>query len=207
MDPFREVRTPERNFGPARLPGGATVTPLARRLAGENGIDLSRVTGSGPHGRIVASDIEQKIADHRRPAQMLGPGSADILALYRDVRFEELPLDGARKAAAERLVLAQQTVPQLTLTADIEVGALSKIRDEANAARPDSPIAIRDFVIKAWALALQRVPAANAVFAQDRILQFKQSDIAFGPVLIRNAEQKTVGAIAQETARACAASH
>jgi pyruvate dehydrogenase E2 component (dihydrolipoamide acetyltransferase) len=173
LDPFNEVRSPERNFGPARLAGGVTVTPLARRLAGENGIDLARVKGSGPHGRIVALDVEQAIAEHRRPGQMLGPSSAE----------------------------------QLVLTADVEVGALLNVRDEANAARPDSPIAIRDFVVKAWALALQRVPAANAAFAQDRILQFDQSDIAVAiedgtTALILGAQAKTVGAIAQEVRKA-----
>lgn len=173
LDPFNEVRSPERNFGPARLAGGVTVTPLARRLAGENGIDLAKMKGSGPHGRIVARDVEQKITDHRRPGPTLGAHSAE----------------------------------QLVLSADVEVGALLDIRDEANAARPDSPIAIRDFVIKAWALALQRVPAAHAAFPQDRILQSSQSDIAVvieggRTALILGAQAKTVGAIAREAREA-----
>lgn len=173
LDPFNEVRSPERNFGPARLAGGVTVTPLARRLAGENGIDLSKVTGSGPHGRIVARDVEQKIADHRRPGPTLGANGAG----------------------------------QLVLTVDVEVGALLRIRDEANAARPDSPVAIRHFVVKAWALSLQRVPAANAAFAQGRILELSQSDIVVAgegavTALIRNADQKSVGTIAKETDQA-----
>ncbi len=74
LDPFFEVRTPERNYGPARLPGGATVTPLARRLAGEVGIDLSRLRGSGPHGRIVARDVAEAPQPSRAGAE--GPGAA-----------------------------------------------------------------------------------------------------------------------------------
>src|SRR5262245_42170474 len=68
MDPFNAVRTPERNFGPAKLPTGATVTPLARRLAGERGIDLTRISGSGPHGRIVAADVERAAPGVAAPA-------------------------------------------------------------------------------------------------------------------------------------------
>ena len=84
LDPFFEVRTPERNFGPARLPGGIAVTPLARRLAAEAGIDLSRLRGSGPHGRIVARDIENAPRPARAPlaARAEGPGAAEIKALY-----------------------------------------------------------------------------------------------------------------------------
>jgi pyruvate dehydrogenase E2 component (dihydrolipoamide acetyltransferase) len=209
---FREVRTPERNFGPARLPGGITVTPLARRLAGENGIDLSRITGSGPHGRIVARDVESRIARAPASAPAAGPSASDILPLYRDVPSEEIPLDGMRKTIAARLTEAKQTIPHFYLTADIGMDALLKVRAEANAAAPKQDgepaykISVNDFVIKALALALKRVPAANAIFAQDRTLRFQRADIGVAVALegglitpvIRAADEKSLSAISNE---------
>src|SRR5580700_558115 len=102
LDPFFEVRTPARNFGPARLPGGMAVTPLARRLAGEAGIDLSRLHGSGPHGRIVARDIGDAPRPSRAPAGSDGPSAAEIKALYAPDSYEEMPLDGMRRTIAAR---------------------------------------------------------------------------------------------------------
>src|SRR6516225_6047307 len=97
LDPFLEVRTPERNFGPARLSGGISVTPLARRLASEAGIDLSHLKGSGPRGRIVARDVES--APRARPAPSHtafpeGPTPDQVKALYDPASYEEVPLDG-----------------------------------------------------------------------------------------------------------------
>ena len=113
LDPFFEVRTPSRNFGPAKISGGAAVTPLARRLAGENGIDLSRISGSGPHGRIVAADVEKALAS-RAPAPIAtGASAAQVMALYQSVEFEQVPLDGMRATIARRLVEAKQTIPHL----------------------------------------------------------------------------------------------
>jgi pyruvate dehydrogenase E2 component (dihydrolipoamide acetyltransferase) len=209
---FREVRTPERNFGPAKIAGGITVTPLARRLAGENGIDLSRIEGSGPHGRIVARDVESRITQAPASAPAAGPSASDILPLYRDVPSEEIPLDGMRKTIAARLMQAKQTIPHFYLTADIGMDALLKVRAEANAAAPkqnDEPaykISVNDFVIKALALALKRVPAANAIFAQDRILRFRRADIGVAVALegglitpvIRGADEKSLSAISNE---------
>ena len=212
LDPFFEVRTPERNFGPATLSGGTVVTPLARRLAAEAGIDLSRIKGSGPHGRIVARDIEAA-PSVPRALPLAGSGAEQIKALYRDVPFEEVPLDGMRKTIAMRLVQAKQTIPHFYLTADVDIGRLLKLREEANAAAPKSKdgaaalkISVNDLVIKAWAAALQRVPAANAVWAEDRILRFRHADIGiavaidgglFTPV-IRAADAKSLSAISAE---------
>ena len=95
MDPFREVRTPEKNYGPARI-GGISVTPLARRLAGERGIDLTRVSGSGPRGRIVARDVEKAAPAATAPALARGAGAAQVKALYQGVAYEEVPLDAMR---------------------------------------------------------------------------------------------------------------
>jgi pyruvate dehydrogenase E2 component (dihydrolipoamide acetyltransferase) len=220
LDPFFEVRTPERNFGPARLPGGTAVTPLARRLAAERGIDLSRLRGSGPHGRIVAGDIENAPAAAPRAARAEGPSAAEIKSLYAADSYEEVPLDGMRRTIAMRLTQAQ-TVPHFYLTADIDIGRLIALREEANAAaakdtsgNPAFKLSLNDFFIRAHALALQRLPAANAVWAGDRILRFKHSDIGVAVALddglvapvLRNVETKSLSAISGEmkdfTARA-----
>jgi pyruvate dehydrogenase E2 component (dihydrolipoamide acetyltransferase) len=215
LDPFFEVRTPARNYGAARLPGGTAVTPLARRLAGEAGIDLARLTGSGPHGRIVARDIESALARGvpAAPSTGTGPTAAQIMALYRDTPFEEVPLDAMRRTIATRLVQAKQTIPHFYLTADMDIGRLLALREEANAAAPKDRdgnpalrLSVNDLVIKAWAAALQRVPAANAVWAEDRILRFQHSDIAVAVAIegglitpvIRQAERKTLSVISAE---------
>jgi pyruvate dehydrogenase E2 component (dihydrolipoamide acetyltransferase) len=219
LDPFFEVRTPARNYGPARLPGGMTVTPLARRLAGEAGIDLSRLHGSGPHGRIVARDVEDAPRSSRAP--MEGPSAAEIKALYAPDSYEEIALDGMRRTIATRLTQSIQTIPQFYLTADVEIDRLVALREEANDAapkdqddRPSFKLSLNDFVIRALALALRRVPAANAVWAGDRILRFRHSDIGVAVALdgglitpvIRQAEAKSLSAISAEmkdlTARA-----
>jgi pyruvate dehydrogenase E2 component (dihydrolipoamide acetyltransferase) len=214
LDPFFEVRTPERNFGPAQIAGGTVVTPLARRLASEAGIDLGRIRPSGPHGRIVARDVELAIGSQPRTSMAMAQGAsaAEVMALYRDVPFEQVPLDGMRKTIATRLVQAKQTIPHFYLTADVEIGRLLAMRQDANAAAPtgkDAPayrLSVNDFIIKTWAAALQRVPAANAVWAQDRILRFRHSDIGIAVAIegglltpvIRRAEQKSLTAISTE---------
>ena len=214
LDPFREVRTPDRNYGRARLPSGAVTTPLARRLAGEAGIDLTAIRGSGPHGRIVARDVEAAISG--RPAAaaagpaMRAPSADQIMALYRDTPFEEVPLDNMRRTIAARLTQAAQTIPHFYLSMDLDVERLLALREEGNAAAPgDSAgfkLSVNDFIIKALALALQRVPAANAVWAEDRILRFRHSDIGVAVALegglltpvIRQAETKSLSAISAE---------
>jgi pyruvate dehydrogenase E2 component (dihydrolipoamide acetyltransferase) len=215
LDPFFEVRTPERNYGPARLPGGTFVTPLARRLASENGIKLENLSPSGPHGRIVARDVTA--AMDVRPIGVAvptaGPSANEVIALYRDVPHEVVPLDGMRRTIATRLVQAKQTIPHFYLTADIEIGKLLALREEVNAAAPQGTdgnpafkLSLNDLVIKAWAAALMRVPAANAVWAEDRILRFQRADIAIAVAIdgglitpvIRQAETKSLSAIAAE---------
>ena len=216
LDPFFEVRTPARNYGAAKLAGGTVVTPLARRLAGEAGIDLARLTGSGPHGRIVARDVESVLArgtPSAPPAGVAGPSAEQVMALYRDSAFEEVPLDAMRRTIATRLVQAKQTIPHFYLTADVDIGRLLSLREEANAAAPKDRdgnpafrLSVNDLIIKAWAAALQRIPHANAVWAEDRILRFRHSDIGIAVAiegglitpLIRQAELKTLGAISAE---------
>ena len=154
LDPFREVRTPERNWGPAKLPGGAVVTPLARRLAGEAGIDLSRIVPSGPHGRIVARDVQTALAARlTTPAVSVPALSADrVIALYEPGSYEEIPHDSMRRTIAARLTEAKQTIPHFYLTADVDMDRLNTLRAEANAAAlPDDTLAVKlsinDFII------------------------------------------------------------
>jgi pyruvate dehydrogenase E2 component (dihydrolipoamide acetyltransferase) len=211
LDPFFEVRTPDRNYGPAKLPAGAVVTPLARRLAADAGIDLARVRGSGPHGRIVARDVQSASREGR--ALVPAAGAGEVMALYRDAAFVEVPLDGMRKTIAARLIQAKQTIPHFYLTADVEIGRFLTMREEANAAAPKDPdgqpmfrLSVNDLIIKAWGVALQRVPEANAAWADDRILRFRHSDIGIAVAIdgglitpiIRQAEAKSLTAISAE---------
>jgi pyruvate dehydrogenase E2 component (dihydrolipoamide acetyltransferase) len=216
LEPFREVRTPPRNYGPATLASGTVVTPLARRLASEAGIDLKRLTTSGR--RIVARDVERAIANGAGrpagPAAVASGLSADrVKALYTAGSYEEIPLDSMRRTIAMRLTEAKQTIPHFYLTCDVGIERLAEVRTELNAVAPKSAngepeykLSVNDFIIKALAQALQRVPAANAVWAEDRILRFRPSDIGVAvaidgglitPVL-RETETKSVIAISTE---------
>jgi pyruvate dehydrogenase E2 component (dihydrolipoamide acetyltransferase) len=215
LDPFHEVRTPGRNYGPAKLASGAVVSPLARRLAAQAGIDLTRLTSSGPHGRILARDVESAIGDRVAPSARpaAGPSSAKVKALYEPGSYEEVPLDAMRRTIAARLIEAKQTIPHFYLSADVTIERLSEVREEANTAavkdadgNPSFKLSVNDFVIKAWALALARVPAANAVWAEDRILRFRPVDIGVAVAiegglitpLIRNADKKSLVDISRE---------
>jgi pyruvate dehydrogenase E2 component (dihydrolipoamide acetyltransferase) len=213
LDPYFEVRTPERDYGPAKV-GGHAVTPLARRLAAEAGIDLSRVKGTGPHGRIVANDVGSAPVGRGVGAPAAaGLTLEQIKAIYRDTPYEEVPLDGMRRTIATRLVQAKQTIPHFYLTIDADIGRLLKLREDANASaplakdgKPAFKLSVNDFLIKAWAAALQRVPMANAVWADDRILRFKRSDVAVAVAIegglitpvIREADSKRLSAISAE---------
>jgi pyruvate dehydrogenase E2 component (dihydrolipoamide acetyltransferase) len=209
--------------------GRIFASPLARRIAKESGIDLSAIQGSGPHGRIVEKDVRAAAAGGgARPAPVAAPAqkpmappaplapsaSADqVKAMFEAGTYEEVPLDGMRKTIAKRLVESKQTVPHFYLSLDCELDALMALREQINAAaqkdkdgKPAYKLSVNDFVIKALALALQRVPNANAVWADDRILKFKHSDVGvavaiegglFTPV-IRKADTKTLTAISAE---------
>jgi pyruvate dehydrogenase E2 component (dihydrolipoamide acetyltransferase) len=225
LDPFREVRSPERNYGPARLAGGTVVTPLARRLAAEAGIDLGKLAPATTEGRISARDVEAAIASGTRARQPADRAPTvdpqRIIALYEPGSFAEVPLDNMRRTIATRLTEAVQTIPHFYLSIDLTTERLVEIREETNATAPTGAdgeasyrLSLNDFLIKAWALALRRVPAANAVWAHDRILRFSQSDIGVAVAtegglltpVIRKADVKSVIDISTEmkdlTARA-----
>jgi pyruvate dehydrogenase E2 component (dihydrolipoamide acetyltransferase) len=207
-------------------------SPLARRIAADKGIDLAAVTGSGPHGRIVKADVEgaspqakpaaaasaaatgaaapaPAAAKAGAPAAMAtGPSTDTVLKMYEGRAFTEIKLDGMRKTIAARLTEAKQTIPHFYLRRDIHLDALMAFRGQLNAQLEGRGVklSVNDFIIKACALALQQVPAANAVWAGDRVLQLKPSDVAvavaiegglFTPVL-KDAEMKSLSALSVE---------
>ena len=197
-------------------------SPLARRIAAHKGLDLAQITGTGPRGRIVKADVEgvtaaptQAAAPAAAPAPSAAPAaaptgpSADTIAkMYADRDYDEIPLDGMRKTIAARLTEAKQTIPHFYLRRDIQLDALLKFRGDLNKQLEGRGVklSVNDFIIKACALALQTVPAANAVWAGDRILQLKPSDVAvavaidgglFTPVL-KDADAKSLSALSSE---------
>ncbi|MEX0287430.1 MAG: pyruvate dehydrogenase complex dihydrolipoamide acetyltransferase [Paracoccaceae bacterium] len=191
-------------------------SPLARRIAAQKGLDLSQVTGSGPHGRIVKADVEAATtapapapsATPAPPAPATGPAPDAIAKIYADRDYEDIPLDGMRKTIAARLTEAKQTIPHFYLRRDIKLDALLKFRVELNKQLEPRGVklSVNDFIIKACALALQSVPAANAVWGGDRILQLKPSDVAvavaiegglFTPVL-KDADMKSLSTLSTE---------
>ena len=195
-------------------------SPLARRIAKDKGLDLSQIKGTGPKGRIVKADIESAEPGAAKPATApsptapaaapaaTGPSTDAILKTYADREFEEVPLDGMRKTIAARLTEAKQSVPHFYLRRDIELDALLKFRSQLNKSLEPRGVklSVNDFIIKACALALQQVPEANAVWAGDRVLSLKPSDVAvavaiegglFTPVL-KDAEMKSLSALSTE---------
>ena len=156
----------------------------------------------------------QRGADAAPPAGVAGPTADQIMALYRDTPFEEVPLDAMRRTIATRLVQAMQTIPHFYLTADVDIGrapVAARGGQRGGAAKdgdgnPAFKLSVNDLIIKAWAVALQRVPAANAVWAEDRILRFRHSDIAVAVAIegglitpvIRAADSKSLTAISAE---------
>ena len=199
-------------------------SPLARRLAKDAGIDLQRVEGSGPHGRIIARDIDAaKSGKGLRGAPAIGATSGapsfqtlsdkQILGLYEEGSYELVPHDSMRRTIAQRLTASTQTVPHFYLTLDCDIGKLLAARKEINAAAPKDKegkpaykLSVNDFVIKALALALQRIPEANVSWSEGGMLKHKHSDVGIAVALpgglitpiIRHAETKSLSAIAND---------
>jgi len=202
-------------------------SPLARRLAKEAGIDLGRIAGSGPHGRVIARDVAaaKEGKGLRAPAAApagapagggaVAPAMSDqqIRALYEEGSYELIPHDGMRRTIAQRLTASTQTIPHFYLTMDCDIGKLLAAREEINAAagkdkdgKPAYKLSVNDFVIKALALALQRVPDSNVSWTEAGLLKHKHSDIGVAVALpgglitpiIRNAEAKSLSAISNE---------
>ena len=180
QEPFKEVFTPDRNYGPARV-GGVETTPYARRLATELGVSLSALRGSGPNGRIVGKDVEaQRGKGGQAQAGARAGAIEQIKSQYEAGTYQEQAVDSMRRAIARRLTESKQTIPHFYLTIDLEVDALMAVREQRNAAPPSqaaAKLSVNDLIVKAWAMALHDVPRANAVWAEDSILQFNRSDI------------------------------
>lgn len=200
-------------------------SPLARRLAKERGVDLSSLSGSGPHGRIVRADVDAagsapskatSAAKAAPPAPSApaattapAPANADaIMKIYADRPTVEVPLDGMRRTIAARLTEAKQTIPHFYLRRSAKLDALLDFRATLNKQLEARGVklSVNDFIIKACALALQEVPDANAIWAGDRIVKLKPSDVAvavavegglFTPVL-KDADKKTLSALSSE---------
>ncbi|WP_291734442.1 pyruvate dehydrogenase complex dihydrolipoamide acetyltransferase [Leisingera sp. F5] len=199
-------------------------SPLARRIAADKGLDLAQIKGSGPKGRIVKADVEnaQPQAAAAAPkadaapaasapaaaASAAGPSADQVARMYEGRDFEEVKLDGMRKTIAARLTEAKQTVPHFYLRRDIQLDALLKFRGELNKQLEGRGVklSVNDFIIKACALALQSVPDANAVWAGDRVLKMKASDVAvavaiegglFTPVL-QDSDMKSLSVLSTE---------
>ena len=197
-------------------------SPLARRLAKDAGIELGRINGSGPHGRVIARDVEQaksgkglKAPAAAPGAPMIAPSMSDqqIRALFEEGSYEVIPHDGMRRTIAQRLTASVQTVPHFYLTMDCAIGKLLAAREEINAAAPKDKekkpaykLSVNDFVIKAMAIALQRIPNTNVSWTDSGMLKHKHSDIGVAVAMpgglitpiIRKAETKSLSAISSE---------
>ena len=200
-------------------------SPLARRIAADKGLDLADISGSGPRGRIVKADVENATAAPKAAAAApaaaapaaaapaaaaatSGPTADQVARMYEGRDYEEVALDGMRKTIAARLSEAKQTIPHFYLRRDIQLDALLKFRGELNKQLEGRGVklSVNDFIIKAVALALQAVPDANAVWAGDRVLKMKSSDVAvavaiegglFTPVL-QDSDMKSLSTLSAE---------
>ena len=221
----RMTSEPARAEGAPRTNGSGRIfsSPLARRLAREAGIDLARVQGSGPHGRVIARDIEGAKAGKglkpaaapaaAAPAPIQAPSDDKIMALFEPGSYELVPHDTMRRVIAQRLTASTQTIPHYYETIDCNLDKLMAAREEINAAAPKDKdgkpaykLSVNDFVIKALALALQRVPDANVSWTEGGMLKHKHSDVGVAVAMpgglitpiVRRAETKSLSVISNE---------
>jgi pyruvate dehydrogenase E2 component (dihydrolipoamide acetyltransferase) len=198
-------------------------SPLARRLAKDAGIEISMVTGTGPHGRVVARDVEQAKSGKGLKAPAAAPSAApsiapsmsdkQILALFEPGSYDIIPHDGMRRTIAQRLTASIQNVPHFYLTIDCDIGKLLAAREEINAAAPKDKekkplykISVNDFVIKAMAVALQKIPNCNVSWTESGMVKHHHSDVGVAVAMpgglitpiIRKAETKTLSTISNE---------
>jgi pyruvate dehydrogenase E2 component (dihydrolipoamide acetyltransferase) len=201
-------------------------SPLARRLAKEAGIDLARIAGSGPHGRVVARDTAaaKEGKGLKAPAAAAGapaatgamfqlPADDKIRALYEEGSYEVIPHDNMRRIIAQRLTASTQNIPHFYLTVDCVIDRLMAAREEINASAPKNKegkpaykLSVNDFVVKALAVALQKIPNANVSWTESGMLKHKHSDIGVAVALpgglitpiVRQAELKSLSTISNE---------
>ncbi len=198
-------------------------SPLARRLARDAGIELTRINGSGPHGRVIARDVEEAKSGKGLKAPAAAPSGApsiapsmsdqQVRALFEEGSYEVIPHDGMRRTIAQRLTASVQTIPHFYLTMDCNIGKLLEAREEINASAPKDKdgkpaykLSVNDFVIKALAVALQRIPDANVTWTESGMLRHKHSDVGVAVAMpgglitpiIRKAEEKSLSVISAE---------
>jgi pyruvate dehydrogenase E2 component (dihydrolipoamide acetyltransferase) len=224
--PGANLRTASRDQAPTRERtnghGRIFASPLARRLAKEAGIDIARVAGSGPHGRVVARDVAHAKAGGapRTPPGAPGvavpiqaPSDDKVRALFEPGSYEVVPHDNMRKIIAQRLVQAKLTIPHFYLTMTCTIDRLLAAREDINSTAPKGEdgkpkwkLSVNDFVIKAMALALLRVPEANVTWTESGMLKHKRADIGVAVAIqgglitpvVRSAEAKSITAISAE---------
>ena len=211
--PTMAVATPAQ----AKAGGRVFASPLAKRIAKEKGIDLSTVKGSGPHGRIVKSDLDKAPAGASAPkAAAQGAGgtftpaassvNAQALADAYGMPYTLTPNSGVRKVIARRLSESKQTVPHFYLTVDCELDALLALRKQLNDSMDGLKISVNDFIIKATAVALEKFPGANVSWTDDNIVQYTRADVSVAvatpnglitPIIV-NAANKSLKVISSE---------
>jgi pyruvate dehydrogenase E2 component (dihydrolipoamide acetyltransferase) len=220
---LQALAAPAPTPAPTNGHGRIFSSPLARRLAKEAGIDVARILGTGPHGRVIARDVEEAKSGKGLKAPAAAPGAApaiapamsdkQVLALFEPGSYEIVPHDGMRRTIAQRLTAAAQTIPHFYLTIDCEIGKLLAAREEINAAAPKDKekkplykLSVNDFVIKAMAIALQRIPDCNVSWTEGGMVKHKHSDIGVAVAMpgglitpiIRKAETKSLATISGE---------
>ncbi len=199
----REIPNPEsRPLNPA-ADSRIKASPLAKRVAKDSGVDISRIVGTGPHGRIVRADVEGKAVSGQRSV-ISGRNAQESVAI---------PVSGMRKVIANRLLESKTTIPHFYLTIDCDVSAISGMRQELNDMatvgkdeKPEYKLTVNDFVVKAVAMGLRKVPEANASWAGDSIIQYNNVDVAVAVAIdgglitpiVKNADQKTLSEISNE---------
>jgi pyruvate dehydrogenase E2 component (dihydrolipoamide acetyltransferase) len=226
--PAQSISIPAPPVAPAPAANGRSrlfASPLARRLAKAAGVDIARISGTGPHGRVIAHDVEaaksggmalraplpSPAAPGIAPAQ--APSDDKIRALFEPGSYEVVPHDNIRKIIAQRLVLAKQTIPHFYLTISCTLDKLLSAREDINVTAPKGPdgkpawkLSVNDFVIKALALALIKVPEANVTWTETGMLKHKHADIGVAVAIpgglitpvVRKAETKSLIAISAE---------
>ena len=192
-------------------------SPLARRIAADAGVNIADIKGTGPHGRIIRADVDEFIAGggkfaSAQPAKSEAAVQAAPAAMPagptppHEGEREEIPLTGMRKTIAKRLTEAKQTIPHFYLTIECELDNLLAMRKELNSRSDDYKISVNDFIIRASALALKKLPAANAIWGGDKILRYKDIDISVAVAIdgglitpvVKNADKRGLADISED---------
>ncbi|MFP3853585.1 MAG: dihydrolipoamide acetyltransferase family protein [Anaerolineales bacterium] len=208
-EPAAEKEPAEKKAEPAeagdgRYPGGVKASPVARRIAEEKGVDLQRLAGSGPGGRIVKVDVEQALEEG-----VPEPRAAPAYTPTGEPReTERIAVSRLRKAIGERMTTSRQQLPHFYVTVDLDAAPMMEMRRQANEALPeDVKLSVNDFIVKATALALREFPNLNASLEGDEIVRHGEINVGMAvavengllTVVVKNADQKPLSVISQES--------